>query len=50
MHLENRCYFFSNECVYVTQGKYRVNAQPDIEKPFDVYCDASDIGLGGVFM
>jgi hypothetical protein len=25
-------------------------AQPDIEKPFDVYCDASGISLGGVLM
>lgn len=27
-----------------------VLAQPDIEKPFDVYCDASDIELGCVLM
>jgi hypothetical protein len=25
-------------------------AQPDIKKPFDVYCDASGIRLGGVLM
>jgi hypothetical protein len=27
-----------------------VLAQPDTDKPSDVYCDASDTGLGGVLM
>jgi hypothetical protein len=27
-----------------------VLAQPDTTKPFDVYCDASSTGLGGVVM
>jgi hypothetical protein len=25
-------------------------AQPNIEKPFDVYCDAFDTGIGGVLI
>jgi hypothetical protein len=27
-----------------------VLAQPDIKKSFDVYCDASSMGIGGILM
>jgi hypothetical protein len=27
-----------------------VLAQPDIDKPFDVYCDASGTDIGGILM
>jgi hypothetical protein len=27
-----------------------VLAHPDVEKPFDVYCDAPDTGIRGVLM
>jgi hypothetical protein len=27
-----------------------VLAQPDVSTPFDIYCDASGTGLGGVLM
>jgi hypothetical protein len=42
------------EEVFLTLKKLLTTApvltQPDIEKPFDVYCGASDMSIGGVLM
>jgi hypothetical protein len=40
------------EEVFLTLKKLLTTApaQPDIEKLFDVYCDASGTGIGGVLM
>jgi len=55
--LKNQTKFvWSHECEQAFQTLKRllttapVLAQPDIEKPFDVYCDASGIGMGCVLM
>jgi len=55
--LKNQTKFvWSSECERAFQTLKRllttapVLAQPDIEKPFDVYCDASGIGIGCVLM
>jgi hypothetical protein len=47
---------WSPQCkeVFLTLKKLLTTApvltQPDIEKSFDMYCDASDMGIGGVLM
>jgi hypothetical protein len=49
-------FFWSAECQEAFETLKRLLttapllAQPDIEKPFDVYCDASGIGIGCVLM
>ena len=55
--LKNQVKFvWSSDCEEAFQTLKRllttapVLAQPEIEKPFDVYCDASGIGLGCVLM
>jgi hypothetical protein len=55
--LENDAKFkWSPQCeeVFLTLKKLLTTApvlvQPDIKKSFDVYCDASDTGIGGVLM
>ena len=55
--LKNQVKFvWSSDCEEAFQNLKRllttapVLAQPDIEKPFDVYCDASGVGIGCVLM
>jgi hypothetical protein len=55
--LENEAKFkWSSQCeeAFLTLKKLLttapVLAQPNIEKPFDVYCDASGTSIGGVLM
>jgi hypothetical protein len=49
-------YVWSNDCDEAFQTLKKllttspVLAQPDITKPFDIYCDASGTGLGHVLM
>jgi hypothetical protein len=56
LHKKGNKYVWSDACDEAFQILKKllttspVLAQPDIEKPFDVYCDASGIGLGGVLM
>jgi hypothetical protein len=53
---ETNKYIWSDSCDEAFQNLKKllttspVLAQPDIAKPFDVYCDISSTGLGGVLM
>ena len=48
-------FVWSTECEKAFQTLKKLTtapvlAQPDIERPFDIYCDASGIGIGCVLM
>jgi hypothetical protein len=56
LHEKDAKFKWSQECeeAFLTLKKLLTTAlalaQSNIEKPFDVYCDASDMGIGGVLM
>jgi len=43
-------FVWTSECEEALLTSAPILAQPDIEKPFNVFCDASGIGLGCVLM